>query len=68
MIIRIKSESVIRRFEKFLCFTLASINYYEDLLHKLSILFVYFPLATDGKKIWMKSCCDEMNFRSKQCC
>ncbi len=46
---RIKSESVIRRFEKCLCFTLASLNYYEDLLHKYSILLVYFPLATAGK-------------------
>jgi len=42
----IKSELAVRRFEKCLCFTLASIDYYEDLLHKYSILFVYFPLAT----------------------
>jgi len=41
-----KNEVAIRRFENFLCFTLASINYYEDLLHKYSILFVHFPLAT----------------------
>ncbi len=38
-----------RSFEKCLCFTLASINYYEDLLHKFSILLVYFPLAGGGK-------------------
>lgn len=39
-----------RRFEKCLCFTLASINYYEDLLHKFSILIAYFPLANGGSK------------------
>jgi hypothetical protein len=38
-----------RRFEKSLCFTLGSLNYYEDLLHKFSILLVYFPLASEGK-------------------
>ena len=43
---RTKSELTIRRLEKCLCFTLASLNYYEDLLHKYSILLAYFPLAT----------------------
>jgi hypothetical protein len=43
-----KAETVMRRFEKCLCFTLASLNYYEDLLHKFSILIVYFPLASGG--------------------
>lgn len=52
--IRIKSELIIRRFEKCLCFTLASLNYYEDLLHKFSILLVYFPLATNGKKEFVR--------------
>lgn len=47
-IFRMKSESTLRRLEKCLCFTLASLNYYEDLLHKYSILLVYFPLATSG--------------------
>lgn len=46
---RTKSELAIRRFEKCLCFTLASLNYYEDLLHKYSMLLVYFPLPTTGK-------------------
>ena len=41
-------EDALRRFEKCLCFTLASLNYYEDLLHKFSILIVYFPLASGG--------------------
>ncbi len=50
---RIKSELIIRRFEKCLCFTLASLNYYENLLHKFSILLVYFPLATAGKWIFL---------------
>lgn len=45
---RSKGESAMRRFEKCLCFTLASLNYYEDLLHKFSILIVYFPLASGG--------------------
>jgi hypothetical protein len=39
-----------RRFEKSLCFTLATLNYYEDLLHKFSILLVYFPIATGGNQ------------------
>jgi len=47
--LRLKSELAMRSFEKCLCFTLASINYYEDLLHKFSILLVYFPLASGGK-------------------
>jgi hypothetical protein len=46
---RLKTELAMRSFEKCLCFTLASINYYEDLLHKFSILLVYFPLAGGGK-------------------
>ncbi|CAF2405174.1 unnamed protein product [Rotaria sp. Silwood2] len=45
----IKSELAIRRFEKCLCFTLAALNYYEDLLHKFSILLVYFPIATGDR-------------------
>jgi hypothetical protein len=45
---RAKSELAIRRLEKCLCFTLASLNYYEDVLHKFSILLAYFPLATGG--------------------
>ncbi|CAM2700501.1 unnamed protein product [Rotaria socialis] len=44
-----KSGLAIRRFEKCLCFTLAAMNYYEDLLHKFSILLVYFPLATGDR-------------------
>jgi len=44
-----KGESAMRRFEKCLCFTLASLSYYEDLLHKFSILIVYFPLATGDR-------------------
>jgi len=47
--LRLKSELTMRSFEKCLCFTLASINYYEDILHKFSILLVYFPLASGGK-------------------
>lgn len=61
-----KSESVIRRFEKCLCFTLASLNYYEDLLHKYSILLVYFPLATAGKKT-KEYIIDENDCRLYQC-
>ncbi|CAF3644223.1 unnamed protein product [Rotaria sordida] len=44
-----KSELAVRRFEKCLCFTLAALNYYEDLLHKFSILLVYFPIATGDR-------------------
>lgn len=47
--VSLKSELSMRSFEKCLCFTLASINYYEDLLHKFSILLVYFPLATGDR-------------------
>ena len=43
-----------RSFEKCLCFTFASMNYYEDLLHKFSILLVYFPLASGGRWIALK--------------
>ncbi len=46
--LRVRSELAMRNFEKCLCFTLASLNYYEDLLHKFSILLVYFPLASGG--------------------
>ncbi|CAF1081991.1 unnamed protein product [Adineta steineri] len=46
----VKSELAVRRFEKFLCFTLASLSYYEDLLHKFSILLVYFPVATGDRE------------------
>lgn len=53
--LRLKSELAMRSFEKCLCFTLASINYYEDLLHKFSILLVYFPLANGGKISFKKS-------------
>ncbi|CAF0809060.1 unnamed protein product [Adineta ricciae] len=45
-----KSELTVRRFEKCLCFTLASLSYYEDLLHKFSILLVYFPVATGDRE------------------
>ncbi|CAF0809123.1 unnamed protein product [Rotaria sordida] len=45
----IKRELAMNRFEKCLCFTLASINYYENLLHKFSILLVYFPIATGDR-------------------
>ncbi|CAF1320835.1 unnamed protein product [Adineta ricciae] len=41
----IKSDLAMANFEKCLCFTLASLSYYEDLLHKFSILLFYFPLA-----------------------
>ncbi|CAM4742593.1 unnamed protein product [Rotaria magnacalcarata] len=44
-----KRELAMNRFEKCLCFTLASINYYENLLHKFSILLVYFPIATGDR-------------------
>ncbi|CAF3449440.1 unnamed protein product [Rotaria socialis] len=44
-----KRELSMNRFEKCLCFTLASINYYENLLHKFSILLVYFPIATGDR-------------------
>jgi hypothetical protein len=47
--VSLKSELAMRRFEKCLCFTLASMNYYEDLLHKFSILLVYFPLASGDR-------------------
>jgi len=47
--VSLKSELAMRKFEKCLCFTLASINYYEDLLHKFSILLVYFPLASGDR-------------------
>jgi len=52
----------IRRFEKCLCFTLASLNYYEDLLHKYSMLLVYFPLPTTGKIMKQKKRTDEFIF------
>ncbi|CAF4387289.1 unnamed protein product, partial [Adineta steineri] len=45
----VKSELSMRSFEKCLCFTLASLNYYGDLLHKFSILLVYFPLASGDR-------------------
>lgn len=47
---RVKSELAMVSFEKCLCFTLASLSYYEDLLHKFSILLVYFPLASGGTR------------------
>ncbi|UJR28304.1 hypothetical protein I4U23_009549 [Adineta vaga] len=45
----VKSELAMVSFEKCLCFTLASLSYYEDLLHKFSILLVYFPLASGDR-------------------
>ncbi|CAF0817326.1 unnamed protein product [Rotaria sp. Silwood1] len=44
-----KRELAMNRFEKCVCFTLASLNYYENLLHKFSILLVYFPIATGDR-------------------
>jgi len=70
---RLKGELAMRSFEKCLCFTLASINYYEDLLHKFSILLVYFPLATGGRKFSKQNCLfltkkNNNNNRSNKCC
>ncbi|CAF1617719.1 unnamed protein product, partial [Didymodactylos carnosus] len=46
-----KSDLATKRLEKCICFTLASLSYYEDLLHKFTILLVNFSLASDRTNV-----------------